>query len=186
MALVVFAAFAWGLAHLAAGRAVYATGSDAEAARLAGIRPRRVVFGGLRGHGRAHGPGGLLTAIQFIDVQANAGVGLELQVIAAVVVGGIAISGGRGTLRRHAARRGVCSAVVGPALIFLGTQAHWDGRCRALIILVAVAGRCVRPAAEAARELSAARPERSAATSALLACSWLEWSRLRRPRHATS
>ncbi len=41
IALVVFAAFAWGLRHLAAGRAVYATGSDPEAARLAGIRPRR-------------------------------------------------------------------------------------------------------------------------------------------------
>ena len=45
IALVVFAAFAWGLRHLAAGRAVYATGSDPEAARLAGIRPRRVTFG---------------------------------------------------------------------------------------------------------------------------------------------
>ena len=45
IALGVFAAFAWGLRHLAAGRAVYATGSDPEAARLAGIRPRRVVFG---------------------------------------------------------------------------------------------------------------------------------------------
>ena len=37
--------FAWALRNLAAGRAVYATGSDPEAARLAGIRPRRVVFG---------------------------------------------------------------------------------------------------------------------------------------------
>ena len=45
IALVVFAAFAWGLRYLAAGRAVYATGSDPEAARLAGIRPRWVVFG---------------------------------------------------------------------------------------------------------------------------------------------
>ena len=44
IALVVFAAFAWGLRNLAAGRFVYATGSDPEAARLAGIRPRRVVF----------------------------------------------------------------------------------------------------------------------------------------------
>src|SRR5262249_34656908 len=44
IALLVFAAFAWGLRPLMAGRSVYATGSDPEAARLAGIRPRRVVF----------------------------------------------------------------------------------------------------------------------------------------------
>ena len=40
-----FVAVAWGLANLAGGRAVYATGSDSEAARLAGLRPRRVVLG---------------------------------------------------------------------------------------------------------------------------------------------
>ncbi len=44
-AFLVFLAFAWGMRNVAAGRAVYATGSDAEAARLAGMRPRRVVFG---------------------------------------------------------------------------------------------------------------------------------------------
>src|SRR5262249_15635577 len=45
VAAVVFVAFAWGMRHLAAGRAVYATGSDAEAARLAGIPADRMVFG---------------------------------------------------------------------------------------------------------------------------------------------
>ena len=47
-----FAVFAWGLRNLAAGRAVYATGSDPEAAWLAGIRPRRVTFGVFVAHGR--------------------------------------------------------------------------------------------------------------------------------------
>ena len=55
-ALLVFVAFAWGMRHVAAGRAVYATGSDAEAARLAGIRPRARGLRGVRGHGRAHRP----------------------------------------------------------------------------------------------------------------------------------
>src|SRR5204863_475063 len=45
IALAIFALFAWASRNLAAGRAVYATGSDPEAARLAGIRPRRVVLG---------------------------------------------------------------------------------------------------------------------------------------------
>jgi len=136
-ALLVFAAFAWGLRHIAAGRAVYATGSDAEAARLAGMRPRRVVFGVFVAMGALTGLAALLTAIQFIDVQTNAGVGLELRVIAAVVVGGTAISGGRGSL--VGTLLGVALlGLVGPALTFLGTQAYWDRALQGLIILLAV------------------------------------------------
>jgi rhamnose transport system permease protein len=136
-ALLVFGAFAWGMRHVAAGRAVYATGSDAEAARLAGMRPRRVVFGVFVAMGALTGLAALLTAIQFIDVQTNAGVGLELRVIAAVVVGGTAISGGRGSL--VGTLLGVALlGLVGPALTFLGTQAYWDRALQGLIILLAV------------------------------------------------
>ncbi len=56
--------------------------------------------------GALTGLAALLSAVQFIDVQANAGIGLELSVIAAVVVGGTAVSGGRGIADRHAGRRG--------------------------------------------------------------------------------
>jgi rhamnose transport system permease protein len=138
MALVVFVAFAWGLRHLAAGRTVYAVGSDAEATRLAGIRPARVVFGVFVAMGALSGLSAFLTAIQFIDVQTNSGVGLELRVIAAVVVGGTAISGGRGTL--VGTFLGVALlGLVGPALTFLGSQAYWDRALQGLIILGAVA-----------------------------------------------
>ena len=44
ISLAVFVVFTWGMRYLSAGRAVYASGSDPEAARLAGIRPKRVVF----------------------------------------------------------------------------------------------------------------------------------------------
>jgi rhamnose transport system permease protein len=136
--LAVFAAFAWGLRHVAAGRAVYATGSEPEAARLVGIRPRRVVFGVFVALGALTGLAALLTSIQFIDVQTNAGVGLEMKVIAAVVVGGTAISGGRGTL--WGTLLGVALlGVIGPALTFLGTEAHWERALQGLVILLAVA-----------------------------------------------
>ena len=45
IALIVLVSFSWMLHNFSAGRAIYAVGSDAEAARLAGIEPRRVVFG---------------------------------------------------------------------------------------------------------------------------------------------
>lgn len=134
----VFAVLAWGLANLAAGRAVYATGSDPEIARLRGLSPRGVVFSVFTAMGALTGLAALLTAIQFIDVQTNAGVGLELKVIAAVVVGGTAISGGRGT--PLGTLLGVALlGVIGPALTYLGSQAYWDRALQGLIILAAVA-----------------------------------------------
>ena len=113
-------------------------GSDAEAARLAGIRPRRVVFGVFVLMGILAACAALLTAIQFRNVQPNEGTGLELKVIAAVVVGGVAISGGRGTLA--GALAGILFlGAIGPALPFLGTQAYWEKALQGAIILIAVA-----------------------------------------------
>ncbi len=138
LAAAVFFAFAWGLRNLAAGRAVYATGSDQEAARLAGIRPQRVVFGVFVVMGMLTGLAGLLAAVRFPQVDPNAGAGLELQAIAAVVVGGTAVSGGRGTL--VGALIGV--ALLGsikPALEFLHTEPQWEKAAQGVIILAAVA-----------------------------------------------
>jgi rhamnose transport system permease protein len=137
-ALAVFAAFLWGLRHLRAGRAVYATGSDAEAARLAGFRPRHVAFWAFTAMGALSGLAALLAAVKFPQVDPNLGQGRELQVVAAVVVGGVAVSGGRGTLL------GVLFGVlllstIGSALAFLGIPATWEKAVQGLIILVAVA-----------------------------------------------
>jgi rhamnose transport system permease protein len=137
-ALTVWLVFAWGMRYLAMGRAVYAVGSDLEAARLAGIRPRRVVFAVFVLMGVLSGLAALLHSIRFADVDPTAGTGLELQVIAAVVVGGTAISGGRGTL--VGTLLGVILlATIGPGLVFLGIQAHWEKAVQGLIILAAVA-----------------------------------------------
>jgi rhamnose transport system permease protein len=138
IAMVVFALFAWGLRHLAAGRAVYATGSDPEAARLAGIRPRGVIFAVFVVMGALAGLAALLNAVRFADVDPNAGQGLELQVIAAVVVGGVAVSGGRGTLAGSLIGVALLGSI-GPALVFLGTKPQWEKAIQGLIILLAVA-----------------------------------------------
>jgi rhamnose transport system permease protein len=138
IALGVFVAFAWGLRHLAAGRAVYATGSDPEAARLAGIRPRRVVFNVFVVMGALSGLAALLDAVRFPAVDPNAGAGLELQVIAAVVVGGVAVSGGRGSLWGTLIGVALLGSI-GPALVFLHAKPQWEKAIQGLIILMAVA-----------------------------------------------
>jgi rhamnose transport system permease protein len=138
IALAVFVAFAWALRSLAAGRAVYATGSDPEAARLAGIRPRRVVLGVFVAMGALAGLAALLNAVRFADVDPNSGAGLELQVIAAVVVGGTAISGGRGTALGSLIGVALLGSIAS-ALVFLGIQPQWEKAIQGLIILLAVA-----------------------------------------------
>jgi rhamnose transport system permease protein len=138
VAAAFFLAAAWCLRHLAGGRAVYAVGSDAEAARLAGMRPRLVVFSVFVAMGAITGLASLLSAIQFGVVDPNSGVGLELQVIAAAVVGGTAISGGRGTL--WGTLIGVALlGTIGPALVFLDAEPQWEKAVQGLIILTAVA-----------------------------------------------
>jgi rhamnose transport system permease protein len=138
IALGVFAAFAWGLSYLAIGRAIYATGSDPEAARLAGIQPRRVLFGVFVTTGALAGLAALLNAVRFADVDPNAGMGLELQVIAAVVVGGVAISGGRGSLVGSLIGVALLGSI-GPALVFLRAEPQWEKAIQGLVILLAVA-----------------------------------------------
>ncbi|HLY11545.1 MAG TPA: ABC transporter permease [Planctomycetota bacterium] len=137
-AAAVLVLFAWGLRRLQAGRAVYATGSDPEAARLAGIRPDRVIFGVFVVMGMLTALAAILNGIQSTQGDPTSGQGLGLQAIAAVVVGGTAISGGRGTLIGTFVGF-VLLGVIGPALIFLQVEASWEKAIQGAIILVAVA-----------------------------------------------
>jgi rhamnose transport system permease protein len=137
VALAMLAGFGWALRQLRAGRAVYAVGSDAEAARLAGIEPPRVVFGVFVVMGALVGVAALLNAVRFSAVPGNAGVGLELQAIAAVVVGGTVIAGGRGTV--VGTLLGVALlGTIGTAMSYVGINPFWGKAVQGLIILAAL------------------------------------------------
>ena len=135
--LVMLAVFAWALRNLAIGRALHAVGSDTEAARLAGIEPTRVTFLVFTLMGALVGFAALLNAIRFSTVPSNAGIGLELKAIAAVVVGGTAITGGRGTL--IGTLIGVALlGTIGTALTFVGINPFWEKAIQGAIILAAL------------------------------------------------
>jgi len=137
VAIVLLIAFAWMLRHLNAGRAVYAVGSNAEAARLSGVEPQRILFGIFAMMGALVGLAAALNAVRFSIVPSNAGFGLELKAIAAVVVGGTAITGGRG--RILGTLIGVALlGTIGTALTFAGVNPFWEKAIQGMIILVAV------------------------------------------------
>jgi len=162
VALLVLVSFGWALRNLAMGRALYAVGSDAEAARLAGINPQRVVFTTFVLMGALVGLAALLNAMRFSIVPSNAGIGLELKAIAAVVVGGTAITGGRGSI--IGTLIGVALlGTIGTALTFVGINPFWEKAIQGAIILAAVVsdvviGRLSKPGAERTRNLQAGTP----------------------------
>src|SRR5215210_687310 len=137
IALIVLISFSWMLRNLGVGRAIYAVGSDKEAARLAGIEPPRVIFGVFVLMGALVGLAALLNAVRFSAVPGNAGLGLELKAVAAVVVGGTAITGGRGRL--VGTLIGVALlGTIGTALTFAGINPFWEKAMQGAIILAAL------------------------------------------------
>jgi len=130
-------AVAWALRDLAAGRALYATGSNAEAARLASINTSVVKLLAFAAAGSLTGLAALLNSVRFNQIPSNTGLGLEMKVIASVVVGGAAITGGRGTIAGTVLGVTLLGAI-GPALTFLGVSAQWERALQGLIILAAV------------------------------------------------
>jgi rhamnose transport system permease protein len=152
IALATFAGFNWLLNNLGAGRAIYAVGSDTEAARLAGIEPPRIVFAVFVLIGALTGLAALLNSMRFSSVPGNAGLGLELKAIAAVVVGGTAITGGRGRL--PGTLIGVALlGTIGTALTFAGINPFWEKAIQGAIILAALISDVVLERLQRHREL---------------------------------
>lgn len=125
--------------HSALGRAIHAVGSNAEAARLSGLSVARVRVFVLALTGLLAALAGVLLASRLLSGNATVAVGWELDVIAAVIVGGTSLAGGSGSLR---------GTLVG--VIFIGVlvngmrllDVHEDGQliARGVIVLLAVLG----------------------------------------------
>jgi rhamnose transport system permease protein len=144
------------LRYLAAGRAVYATGSNSEAARLGGIDTAAIKMAVFVIGGVLTGVAAILNSVRFNQIPSNTGLGLEMKVIAAVVVGGTAVTGGSGTIAGTLLGVALLGAV-GPALTFLGVSAQWERALQGVIILAAVAIDAAR-LPHGARLVRAARP----------------------------
>jgi fructose transport system permease protein len=136
--LALFAVFFYALGSTAWGKHVYATGDDAEAARLAGIRTDRVLLSVYTVAGACYALGAWVLMGRLASASPNVGTEYNLDSITAVVLGGTSLFGGRG---------GVVGTLIGAlivgvfrnGLVLAGVQVVWQGTAIGLLVLVAVA-----------------------------------------------
>ena len=134
---VVVAIAAYYMRSYRSGRDLYAIGSEPQAATLAGIPIARRVFVAFLLSGAIAGLAGVLWASQYATITSTAANGLELQVIAAVVVGGVAIFGGSGTVV-GAALGALLLQTITTALNVLGIPSLWTQAIAGFLLLVAI------------------------------------------------
>ena len=120
------------------GRALYAIGGNERAAALSGLPVARIKLGAYLWCGAMAGVAGILNSARLNAATPDAGLGYELDSIAAVVIGGASLSGGRGT---------ICGTVLGclligvlnVGLVLLNVSPYWQQVIKGLVILAAVA-----------------------------------------------
>jgi rhamnose transport system permease protein len=123
--------------YSAPGRAIYAVGGNAEAARLCGISQPRTIVMVFALHGLFAGIAALLYATQLRVIQSTVPPNLELTIITAAVVGGVSILGGVGTVI-GSTLAAILIAEIASALVFIDVSPYWIRAVQGVLILVTV------------------------------------------------
>ncbi|MEU0514601.1 MULTISPECIES: ABC transporter permease [unclassified Amycolatopsis] len=135
--VVLFFVFAYVARYTAYGRSVYAVGGNAPAARMAGINLAKIRILLFATTGLLSAITGILLAARLGSGNGGAASGLEFDVIAAVVIGGTALAGGRGSMLGTLLGV-VFITVIGNGLVLLGVDSFLQNVVRGVIIVVAV------------------------------------------------
>ncbi len=142
MAVATVLAALW-MRYSASGRAIYATGGNAEAARLCGVSPRRTIVMVFALHGFFASIAALLFATQLRVIQSTTPTGLELTIITAAVVGGVSILGGVGTVI-GSTLAAILIAEIASALVFINVSPYWIHALQGILILATVVADILR------------------------------------------
>lgn len=135
---VVIVALGWYVFnHTRFGRYVVAVGSNAESLRRAGVDVRRIQLAVLTLTGIAAGLAGVVTATRLASGSSNSGTLFELEVITAVVLGGTALMGGKGSILGSAIGA-ITLGVISNGLVLLRVDVYWVPITQGLILIVAI------------------------------------------------
>lgn len=136
--VVVVAAVGYAMRSFRASRDLYAIGSNPDAAALAGVPIQRRVFSAFVISGTLAGLAGALFLALHNSIDNSGGLGYELTVVAAVVVGGVAIFGGSGTVV-GAALGALLLNTINQALVASRISAFWNEAIAGALLLAAIA-----------------------------------------------
>ncbi len=136
MVVLTLGAAMW-MRYSATGRAIYAVGGNAEAARLSGISRERTIMTVFLIHGVFVGIASVLFATQLSIIQSTVPPNLELTIITASVVGGVSILGGIGTVI-GSTFAAILLAAIGSSLIFVNISPYWLRAVQGVLILLTV------------------------------------------------
>lgn len=125
------------MARTRTGRHLYATGDNAQGARLIGVRTKTMVTLAFTASGMLASIAALVFLAQVGSVSNQAGVGIEMRAIAAAVIGGVALSGGIGTIMGATFGALFITAAIS-SLPFLGIPGFWGDTVIGAILLVAL------------------------------------------------
>ena len=129
------------------GRYIYAVGGNERTARLSGLRVDRIKLGIYTLAGGLSAVAGLIVTSRLDSAQPNAGTGYELDSIAAVVIGGTSLSGGRGSVLGTVIGC-LIIGVLNSGLVLLDVSPFWQQVVKGAVILLAVAIDRLRGAAD--------------------------------------
>ena len=120
------------------GRHIYAIGGNETAARLSGVKIRKVKLIVYTIAGALAGIGGIIVTARLDSAQPNAGMSFELDSIAAVVIGGTSLSGGKGTIM-GTVQGALIIGILNNGLVLLNVSPFWQQVIKGIVILLAVA-----------------------------------------------
>ena len=119
------------------GRYIYAIGGNETAAKLSGLKIKKIKLIVYSIAGALAGIGGILVTSRLDSAQPNAGFGFELDSIAAVVIGGTSLSGGKGTIM-GTVQGALIIGVLNNGLVLLNVSPFWQQVIKGFVILLAV------------------------------------------------
>jgi ribose/xylose/arabinose/galactoside ABC-type transport system permease subunit len=143
MLLAALAAYLW-LAQTLSGRHLYAFGGNPQAARRIGIGRREVWLTAFGAGGLCAAMAGLLELAQDGSMQSGMGTGAELRAIAAAVIGGTAVNGGRGSVPGVVLGALLLSLLQNALVLWQVSRHHHDLVIGALLLAAILVDRCLR------------------------------------------
>lgn len=135
--IILFLIVAFTLSRTEVGRNIYAIGGNKSAAQLSGLPIKSITIGVFVFVSTLAGLSGFISASRMSSGQPNSGIGMEFQVVSAVILGGVSLSGGKGTI--YGAMIGVLIlGVLSNGLILLNISSFWQDIVRGFVIILAV------------------------------------------------